>query len=155
MERFSFCRSLNAAVLRRTASERADLSRVENVFASDIDPAAAELASRHFRQAGLDGYVSLSVKPLQELIIDLPGGVFICNPPYGERISDQVSARALYRDLRALSDRHPSWSLCAISSDPAFEKSYGRKAHKKRRLYNGRLECVYYIFYGARSPESR
>ena len=36
--------------------------------------------------------------------------------------------------------------LCALSSDPAFERSYGQKASRKRRLYNGRLECVFYCF---------
>ncbi len=155
MERFSFCRGVDFSVLRRSASEQADFSRIQNIFGSDIDPAAVDLASRHLRQAGLEGTVSLSVKPLQELTLELPGGVFICNPPYGERLSDQASARSLYRDLCALRGRHPSWSLCAISSDPAFEKAYGMRADKKRRLYNGRLECVYYIYYGARSPESR
>ena len=62
--------------------------------------------------------------------------------------------RALYRELRALKDRHPSWSLCAITSDPGFEKSFGLRADKKRRLYNGRLECTYYIYYGRRKPVS-
>ena len=46
-----------------------------------------------------------------------------------------------------LKKRHPGWRLCAISSDPAFERSFGKKAEKKRRLYNGRLECVYYIYF--------
>ena len=87
-------------------------------------------------------------------MLSLENGVFICNPPYGERLNDQAAARALYRDLRALRDRHPSWSICAITSDPGFEKSFGLRADKKRRLYNGRLECTYYIYYGRRKPVS-
>ena len=74
-------------------------------------------------------------------------GVFICNPPYGERLGDQKQCRVLYHDLHLLKQRHPTWRLCAISSDPAFERSYGKKADRKRRLYNGRLECVYYIYH--------
>ena len=153
MEQFSFCSHLDCFSLRQKASSRDCTCDVSNIYASDIDQNAVTLAARHFHQADLDRIVSLSVRPLQALSLDLPSGVFICNPPYGERLSDTASARALYHDLRCLQDRHPSWSLCAISSDPAFEKAYGKRANKKRRLYNGRLECVYYIFYG-RKPES-
>ena len=42
--------------------------------------------------------------------------------------------------------RHPGWKLAAITADPAFERSFGRRADKKRRLYNGRLECEFYIY---------
>ena len=84
--------------------------------------------------------------PLQDLSVSAEGGVFICNPPYGERLGDQKECRELYRDLHMLKKRHPTWRLCAISSDPAFERSFGKKADIKRRLYNGRLECVFYIY---------
>ena len=57
-----------------------------------------------------------------------------------------VGGLFLYRDLFLLKQRHPTWRLCAISSDPAFERSYGKRADKKRRFYNGRLECVCYIY---------
>ena len=117
-----------------------------SVRGSDVDPDAAELAHRHVRQANLDGIVHISVLPLQQLNLQEKEGVFICNPPYGERLSDQKACRLLYKDLRALKDRHPGWAMCVISSDPAFERCFGKKAAKKRRLYNGRLECTYYIF---------
>jgi len=61
-------------------------------------------------------------------------------------MSDRESCRKLYRDLHNLLDRHPGWSLCAITSDPAFERSFGKRASAKRRLYNGRLECTFYIY---------
>ena len=61
-------------------------------------------------------------------------------------VGTPLSISDSYRDLNLLRQRHPTWRLCAISSDPAFERSYGKKAAKKRRLYNGRLECVFYIY---------
>ena len=135
------------AIRQRVAAE-ADLSRPFEISGSDIDAEALKLAARHVAQAGFrKEQIPLRQAPLQELTIEKENGVFICNPPYGERISDQKSCRALYRELRQLKMRHPTWRLCAISSDPAFERSYGRKADRKRRLYNGRLECVYYIYY--------
>ena len=155
MERFSFCRGIPAESIRRAAEEQAGFSRVSGIGGSDIDASAIDLAKRHMRQAGISGQVSLSVKALEDVMLDQARGVFICNPPYGERMNDQATSRLLYRHLHELRDRHPGWSLCAISSDPGFEKAYGMKAQKKRRLYNGRLECTYYIYFGTLTPESR
>ena len=31
-----------------------------------------------------------------------------------------------------------------FETDEEFEKCFGRKADKKRKIYNGRLECTYY-----------
>ncbi len=149
MESFSFCENSDTETIRSEAKSRVRFSEVNSISGSDIDSSAIQLAERHMRQAGLEGKIALSVVRLQNVRIDAPRGVFICNPPYGERLSDQATARILYRDLHALQSRHPGWSLCAISSDPAFEKSYGRRADKRRRLYNGRLECTYYIYLGS------
>lgn len=154
MESFFFCRNLDFASIRKLAENNEFPDRIAGIAGSDIDPEPLELAARHIRQAHLDGKITLSVLPLQEVALSSENGVFICNPPYGERLSDQAAARALYRDLRALKERHPSWSFCAITSDPGFEKTFGLRADKKRRLYNGRLECTYYIYYGRRKPES-
>ena len=123
------------------------LEKITEISGSDIAPEALELSRRHIVQAGLNkNAIPLACVPLQNLHLEGVDGVFLCNPPYGERLSDQNSCRRLYRDLHELKDRHPGWRLCAISSDPAFERSYGKRADRKRRLYNGRLECVFYCF---------
>ena len=146
MEQFYFCRNLDSWSIREDLQRQTNFSRIGHISGSDIDPSAVDLAGRHMKQAGLANFVSLSVRPLQEVVADDPYGVFICNPPYGERLSDQNKCRMLYHGLFLLKQRHPTWRLCAISSDPAFERSFGKKASRKRRLYNGRLECVYYIY---------
>ena len=104
------------------------------------------LAKRHLTQAQLGGRVSLARQPLETLQLSGKSGVFIANPPYGERLSDRKSCERLYGELRRLKERHPGWSLCAISSHPGFERCYGRRADKVRRLYNGRLECNFFIY---------
>jgi putative N6-adenine-specific DNA methylase len=147
MEHYKCFHGLNFSRLRSEASYNTDFSRIKGISGSDIDPAALELAERHIRQAGIgSGLIPLEQISLQDLNLDAEYGVFICNPPYGERLSDQKQCHILYHDLNLLKQRHPTWRLCAISSDPAFERSFGRKAARKRRLYNGRLECVYYIY---------
>ena len=150
MEDFSFSDPGAFSEIRRENREQFEPDRIRGISGSDLDPEALRLASLHVRQSGLEGKISLSQLPLQELNLTGEPGVFLCNPPYGERLSDQASCRALYRDLALLQKRHPGWKLCAISSDPGFEKAFGRRADKKRRLYNGRLECVFYQFEPAR-----
>ena len=39
------------------------------------------------------------------------------------------------------------WSYFIITSDKSFEKEFGRKADKRRKLYNGRLECCFYQYF--------
>ena len=148
-EAFPAFREVDAAGLRAALSAECDLSRIGEIAGSDIDPEAVALAEKHVRQAGLRGLIGLQTLPLQELRLEGEPGVFLCNPPYGERLGDRKSGQAVCRALAQLQKRHPGWALCAISSDPMFERIYGRRADKKRRLYNGRLECEFMVF-GAR-----
>ncbi|MEE0299166.1 MAG: hypothetical protein UD963_07740, partial [Christensenellales bacterium] len=70
----------------------------------------------------------------------------LCNPPYGERLSDRKACETLYHDMGQMLRRHPGWSLSAITSHPGFERCFGRRADRKRRFYNGRLECEFMTF---------
>ena len=146
MSHFSFSAKDDFSAIHDQIEEDCRPERIHSIAGSDIDPNAISLAKKHVAQAHLDQRIQLSVLPLCEVSLKEENGVFLCNPPYGERIGDRETCRALYHDLRLLQDRHPTWSLCAISSDPGFEKAYGRKADKKRRLYNGRLECQFYTY---------
>lgn len=147
MESYKLFQHLDFDALRTSQLTKSRPENIRQISGSDIDPAALDLAKRHFHQAGInESAVILKQIPLQELMLSETHGVFICNPPYGERLGDQKQCRVLYHDLHLLKQRHPTWRLCAISSDPAFERSYGKKADRKRRLYNGRLECVFYIY---------
>ena len=125
--------------------------RALNVSGSDIDPEAIELAGRHLKQAGLAGRIALSVKDMRDVMPggDIPAkeaGVFIANPPYGERLDNLRAAHAVAKQLGALQKRFPGWKLCAFSADVGFEREYGRRATRRRRYYNGRIECEYRIF---------
>ena len=131
MESFSFCRSLNFSALREEVRALETPLRPGSISGSDIDPEALELARRHLRQAGLGDQIALTKTPMEQLILPVETpGVFLCNPPYGERLSDRQACRKLYHDLRMLKERHPTWSMCVISSDPSFDRSFGKKADK-------------------------
>ena len=145
-EQFPFFSHDEAEALRMQAMQDFEPERIHGISCSDIDPAPLELASRHVRQAGLEGRIELNCQSLETLQLPDQEGVFLCNPPYGERLSDRKSCEKLYHAMGLLLRRHPGWSLCAISSDPMFERAFGRRADKKRRLYNGRLECEFLIY---------
>lgn len=146
MEDWGFLRDAGMDKARQEAKSLFHPEGAEGITGSDIDPEALKLCKRHIVQAQLSGRIPVREEPLEQLCLKESRGVFLINPPYGERLSDQKKCRALYRAMGQLKVRHPGWSLCAIVNDPGFEKLFGRRADKKRRLYNGRLECEYLIF---------
>lgn len=142
--------------VRREAREKFEegLKRPIRIAGSDISPEAIELAKRHLRQAGLAGRIELQVKDLRDVTLAGEPGVFIANPPYGERLDRARAAHAIARQLGLLQRRNPGWTLCAFSADMGFEREYGRRATRRRRYYNGRIECEYRIFEEVRGAKA-
>ena len=142
--------------VRREAREKFEegLKRPIRIAGSDISPEAIELAKRHLRQAGLAGRIELQVKDLRDVTLAGEPGVFIANPPYGERLDSARAAHAIARQLGLLQRRNPGWTLCAFSADMGFEREYGRCATRRRRYYNGRIECEYRIFEEVRGAKA-
>ncbi|MBP3655868.1 MAG: class I SAM-dependent RNA methyltransferase [Clostridia bacterium] len=133
-------------VIREEAKAQFDPSLIEGISGSDIDPQAIELARRHLHQAGLAGRVEFTVADARDCVRTGERGAFLCNPPYGERLSDRRECETLYQQMGQLLRRHPGWTLSAITSHPGFERCFGRRADRKRRFYNGRLECEFMTF---------
>ncbi|MBQ3425142.1 MAG: class I SAM-dependent RNA methyltransferase [Clostridia bacterium] len=138
----------------------AGLRRPISISGSDISPEAVELAQRHLKQAGLAGRIALSVRDMRDLapgeaLALEPPGTFIANPPYGERLDNVRSAHAVAHQLGALQERFRGWTLCAFSADTGFEEAYGRRADRRRRYYNGRIECEYRVFLPGRQKAPR
>ncbi len=147
MENWPIADKAQLRAIREEAQAALTMDRVRDIAGSDIDPDAIELCHRHITQAGLEGLLETHTEDLTQLApMEKGGGVFLCNPPYGERLGDKKSCEALYRKMRKLLDDNPTWRLCVITSDPMFERCLGRRATKKRRLYNGRLECEFMTF---------
>ena len=119
-----------------------------HIFASDIDPKAVALSRENARRAGVEGDIVFSVADARNAPAPAERGVIVCNPPYGERMLEQHEARDLYRDFGRAAGRTPDWKTFVISSDPAFEQCFGREADKKRKLYNGMLQCNLYMYFG-------
>jgi 23S rRNA (guanine2445-N2)-methyltransferase / 23S rRNA (guanine2069-N7)-methyltransferase len=54
----------------------------------------------------------------------------------------------LYRSIPEVLARLPTWSHYFLTAYPNFESVMGRQADRRRKLYNGRIECTYYQFHG-------
>ncbi len=134
------------AALREKAKAAFNPKRIENISGSDIDPAALALCNKHIAQAGMEGRIKVYTNDLRTLQLQDDYGVFLANPPYGERLGDKKGAEALYGQMRSLLNRHEGWHLGVLTSHPGFERHFGGRAQKKRRLYNGRLECEFLMY---------
>lgn len=123
-----------------------------NIFGSDIDPKALELARIHAIEAGVEGLVHFQRLPVAEVRSRFSFGHLIANPPYGERLGDIDDVKGLYQELGETYKRLNNWSLHILTNFQSPETLIGRRWDKSRKLYNGRLECHYYQFFGPRPP---
>lgn len=117
------------------------------ILASDVSYKAIQIAKSNAEILGLDEDISFFQKDIKD--IDLPDdyGVIITNPPYGERIGKE-DVEELNIELGKLAKTLKTWSFYIITANENFEKNFGRKAHRNRKLYNGRIKTYYYQYYG-------
>ena len=83
------------------------------------------------------------------LKLDYPSerAVMITNPPYGQRMMDVEQARRIYTALGRRTAGNNGLKKYIITSDAEFERFYGRRADKKRKLYNGMIKCDLYMYF--------
>ena len=107
-----------------------------------LDTSGQGLHKRGYRAVGNDA-------PLRETLaaamVQL-SGILIGNPPYGQRMLEQQSAQRLYAALGRHLKYADGWKKFIITSEPEFEHYFGRRADKKRKLYNGMIKCDYYMY---------
>lgn len=117
------------------------------ILASDVSHKAIQIARANAEILGLDEDISFFQKDIRDL--DLPDdyGIIITNPPYGERIGKK-DVDELNKELGELARSLKTWSYYIITANENFEKNFGKKADRNRKLYNGRLKTYYYQYYG-------
>lgn len=117
-------------------------------YASDIDDTSLKIAAANAARAGVSNTVRIFKQDARS--IKKPSdirGTIVTNPPYGERLMQKDEVDVLYREIgqtfRALSP----WQIYVLTSHQGFERLYGRRADKVRKLYNGMIPCYLYQYF--------
>ncbi len=127
---------------RAEALDRIDRDVAFEGYGYDCDPEAIRLTAENAKKAGVEKYIHVQQQDITAFR-NMPGAVIFCDPPYGERMLEQESARRIYRTMGNVL-RPPLYVICG---DSGFENAFGRKADKRRKLYNGMISCQLYCYY--------
>ncbi|MFN0198206.1 MAG: class I SAM-dependent RNA methyltransferase [Planctomycetaceae bacterium] len=122
------------------------------ILGTDQDADIIAKARRHAQQAGVADNIVFEHRAFEKSKPRYPYGVMITNPPYGERMGDDETVEQLYRRMGDMFNAEETWSWYVLSGSPRFEQLANRTATRRRKLYNGRIECTYYQFAGPRPP---
>ena len=117
------------------------------MFASDIDTGVLDVARENARRAGVDDKIKIFVKDARRIEKLDRRATIVCNPPYGERLLEREEAERLYREIGRTFSKLSPWQIYIITSCEYFERLYGRRADKIRKLYNGMIPCSFYQYF--------
>ena len=121
-----------------------------DITAIDINPEYAKLTKANAEKAGVGEFIKVITGDARAFTSDIADGTIISNPPYGERLSDKEECAALYADFGNGFSKLDNWSAYILAASDDFEKDFGRKADKTRKLYNGMIQCRVYQYFGKR-----
>ena len=145
-EQFDF---VPATVWREQRQKALDEAKPDAAFEGvgyDIDPAAVALANANARLAGVGERCRFEVADVKDFTA-AQNAIVLTNPPYGERLGDAAEAASLARTLGQVWQRHPGQGLYAITADAEFETHFGKKAARRRKIYNGMIPCQLYMYF--------
>lgn len=137
------------------AREEARDSRQKAAFrilGYDIDSHILSIARHNAGLAGVEDHIDFHRLPFSSFSTKTKYGCIITNPPYGERMGDEREIRELYREMGTKFKSLDTWSVYVLTANEEFERLYGGKAHRKRKLYNGRIKVDYYQYLGPPPP---
>lgn len=145
-EQFDF---VPAAVWREQRQKALDETKLDAAFEGigyDIDPAAVALANANAKLAGVGERCHFEAADVKDFTA-AQNAIVLTNPPYGERLGDAAEAAGLARTLGQVWQRHPGQGLYAITADAEFETHFGKKAARRRKIYNGMIPCQLYMYF--------
>ena len=131
--------------LRREAKEK-EFNGNYHILGSDNDPRCVSLSMANARKAGVADCIRFRDGDATKMSLPTDTGILVTNPPYGQRMLEQQSAQRLYAALGRHLKFANGWKKYIITSEPEFEHYFGKRADKKRKLYNGMIQCNYYMY---------
>lgn len=119
----------------------------------DIDEKVIKIARSNAEKAGVSKYIHFQQRDVRDFSSKEKYGFIVTNPPYGERLEDLKTVEQLYRDMGKVFSKLDTWSFYILTTHESFERFFGRKADKKRKLYNGMIKTDLYQYLGPKPPK--
>ena len=120
------------------------------LIATDCDDRVLRSARHNAARAGVEADLHIQRRDISELSSQRAHGCVVCNPPWGHRVGDAGRMNELHREISRVFGKLDDWSYCVLSADRHFEREFGRKAAKRRKLYNAKIACTCYQYFGPR-----
>ncbi|MDO6850056.1 class I SAM-dependent RNA methyltransferase [Priestia megaterium] len=139
---------------REEAEDLANYDQVLDIAGHDIDHRMVKVAEQNAFEAGLGDLIQFKQMQVRDFTTPKEYGIIIGNPPYGERLSDRPSVEKMYAEMGEAFSKLNTWSIYMLTSHEQFEQYYGKKATKKRKLFNGFIKTDYYQYWGPRPPRN-
>ena len=134
----------------RSAFREKEFKGNYRILGSDNDPKCVSLAMSNARKAGVGKCIEFRDGDATKMSLPASEGILVTNPPYGQRMLEQRQAQSLMGAFGRHLKFADGWKKYIISSEPEFEHYFGRRADKRRKLYNGMIPCEYYMYLGGR-----
>lgn len=116
------------------------------LYGYDIDPAAVELTKHNAKTAGVEKYIRVEKRDIRDFVYPAEKCKIITNPPYAKRMLSEGQTDELYRIMGERMLPLGEHSLYVITARESFEESFGARAAKERKLYNGMLKSRLYSY---------
>lgn len=137
------------------AQDLIDRSADADIQGYDIDGDVLHCARENAKRAGVGNMIHFQKRDISQLRHPKKYGFVITNPPYGERMEEKRDLPKLYEKIGEAYLNLDAWSLYIITGYEEAERSIGRKADKKRKIYNGMLKTNFYQFLGPKPPKRK
>ncbi|KAF0818748.1 MULTISPECIES: THUMP domain-containing class I SAM-dependent RNA methyltransferase [unclassified Cytobacillus] len=139
---------------RNEAEDLANYDQPLDITGADIDHRMVKIAEENAFEAGLGDLINFKQMQVRDFTTTKEYGVIVGNPPYGERLGEKAAVQRMYAEMGRAFAPLDTWSIYILTSDEEFETHYGRKATKKRKLFNGFIRTDYYQYWGKRPPRN-
>ena len=146
---------MDAKVWEQARAEAEDLAKYDqhlDITGTDIDHRLVKIAQDNAFEAGFGDVLSFKQMQVKDFTTNKEYGVIVGNPPYGERLGEKEAVQEMYREMGQAFAELDTWSIYILTSEEQFETFYGKKATKKRKLFNGFIRTDYYQYWGKRPP---
>ena len=110
------------------------------IYGSDKDLRAIRVSKKNLTLAGFENSVQLVCKQFSEITPPYNEGVLVTNPPYGERIGEELDS-AYPEWASSLKKSFAGWRTYFLTNDFRMPKLMRLSPSKKTPLYNGALDC--------------